>query len=448
MASGNTGAVHAPDDHLSPPAHQRVEPSGRDAAHQRWGAVLVTAAWAWVVLPRLVQSLTGVKGATNVGLEPNPATAAASATLLALTALLIVVCSMAIADTLADPHPGRVAALLLMLAPWMYLVVRDLYTGQTPTRAALMYPLVVTALWMVRPRLEVLRVLGLLVGLSALISIALGVLAPGAGLFHAASGELAVEEKAILPSGILVGFLSQGNNLGQALALGLPFVFLLRSPAVRWFFVAVCGIALVWTASRSSLATVGLEALALVLLKAVQPASRRWLAPLVVAAPVLAVCALPLVTRDPTAFTNRGRIWDYSLQWWETSPVFGLGSGWYQRVGETTDRLAGSVFHGHNQLVQLLATGGAILTILVFLQLLAVVVRASSLAASGAVVGTIYLVGLAGTCVLEKSIVIVDNTNMFAVVAVPLALLLCGDRGVEHQPSAAQRTEPAVASGS
>jgi O-antigen ligase len=129
---------------------------------------------------------------------------------------------------------------------------------------------------------------------------------------------------------------------------------------------------------------------------------------------------------NPYKFTNRGLIWAASLDWWQRSPFTGLGSTWYARVGSTSDRLAGSVFNGHNQLVHLLVTGGILLAVLVALQVVVAAVRSGEIAASGSLAAVGYLGTLAGACVLEKAFAIVDNAPMMTVTVVPLTVLICG----------------------
>jgi hypothetical protein len=76
--------------------------------------------------------------------------------------------------------------------------------------------------------------------------------------------------------------------------------------------------------------------------------------PLIVLAAAALVCVLPFTTHDPTAYTNRGYIWQQSLLAWSGDKVLGLGSAWYAIIGSSSAALGTTVFHGHNQLVQLL----------------------------------------------------------------------------------------------
>jgi O-antigen ligase len=169
--------------------------------------------------------------------------------------------------------------------------------------------------------------------------------------------------------------------------------------------------------------------------------ARRRVGPVLALSPYLLVGVLPFITHDPHDFTNRGLIWMKSIEWWHRNPFFGLGSDWYARVGATGDRLASSVFNGHNQLIHLLVTGGLVLVILVAVQLVVAAWRSGVLAASGHNVGVAYLATLAATGILEKSLVIVDNTSMFPVVVLPLAILMCGDYTPRLQKRRAETDE-------
>ncbi len=421
--SGSTDNSHG----LSPGRTAGRSATDRETVHDRWAALLIVTMAVWVVLPRLIQSVTAPKYASSVGVETPPlsALAALSSTVLALA--LAGLCLLIVLDIAKDSRPGRLGGLAVMLAPWIYLSMRDIFVDNQPDRASIMYPLVVGTLWLLRPRIEVLRYLGYVVGAAAAISIALALVLPSKGLLTSSSGGLITESKAIIPSGILVGFLTHGNSLGQFLALGLPFVAVVPHRRLRWLLLAITAYALLWTAARSMLGAVVIGIVAVAVTAAMDRASRRWVAPVVTLVPFVAGGVLPFLVTNPSAFTNRGLIWATSLDWWHRSPVTGLGSDWYARVGQTSERLAASVFNGHNQLVHLLVTGGILLAVMVALLLVVAAVRSGEIAASGRLVAVGYLGTLAGACLLEKAFAIVDNAPMMPVVVVPLTVLICGE---------------------
>ena len=120
-----------------------------------------------------------------------------------------------------------------MLAPWVYIQVRDWLSIDPFRLASLAYPLPVVAVWLLRPGLRQLRLLGYLVGVVAVISVVLGLVLPSHAIFRDAAGAVITEDKNLLPWGMLIGIYTHGNSLGQFLALGIPMVTLIRRTSVR-----------------------------------------------------------------------------------------------------------------------------------------------------------------------------------------------------------------------
>ena len=416
------------DESDPPPPREAANPAqtDRDTVHDRWAALVIVAASVWVVLPRLIQSITAPKHLANVGVESPPLSGLSSLSSNALGYLLLGLCVFIVFDVARDPHPGRFGGLAVVLAPWVYLTARDMFIGIHPHTASIAYPVVAGTLWLLRPRIEVLRYLGYVAGAAAAISIALAVVLPSKGLLATSAGDALDESKAIIGSHTLVGFLTHGNALGQFLALGLPFMGMVPQRWLRWLLFGITGFALVWTAARSILAAVVLSLVAMAVVAASDRVTRRWLAPVVVMTPFVVGGILPFVTTNPTAFTNRGLIWTTSIAWWKRSPFTGLGSDWFARVGNTSDRVSGSVFNGHNQLIHLLVTGGLLMAVAVAVLLVMAAGRSGEFAASGTVVAVGYLVTLAGACALERALAIVDNASLLPMTAIPLTVLICG----------------------
>src|SRR6201999_4014902 len=139
------------------------------------------------------------------------------------------------------------------------------------------------------------------------------------------------------------------NNLGQYLAMGVPFVALIPRRSHRWWFMGLTLFAIIWSASRSSFAAMGMLLIAILVLKTFRQESRRVVGPIVAMAPWVLVVLLPFITKNPEEYTNRGLIWKISLQYWHTNVWYGLGANFYQVIGHTSARQAATVFHGHNQ---------------------------------------------------------------------------------------------------
>ena len=72
----------------------------------------------------------------------------------------------------------------------------------------------------------------------------------------------------------------------------------------------------------------------------------------------------------------------------------------------------------------MLVTGGVVLAVLVGVLIVAAMTGAARLAVRGHLFGVSYLAALAGACVFEVSLVIVDNSLVFPVVVLPLLFIL------------------------
>ncbi|SEP61730.1 O-antigen ligase family protein [Microlunatus flavus] len=388
--------------------------------------VLFVLVAAWAVVPKVLQTLTAPKYRVWVGQAEPPPTALTSAATTLLTAALLGWCLLVVLDALRRNPRRHLGGLLLLLAPWVWVVVRGWTLGSLPGVSDLVYPAVVVAVWLLRPGRRHLRLLGHLVGVVALLSVVIAVALPDQGVFRAVDGSEITEEKAFLPFGVLVGIFTHGNVLGQYLLMGLPLVALVRPRLVRAAWLALVAGALAWSAARSSIgAAAGLAAAVGVL--SLLPRDRRSVPyRLVLWGAFGLVAVLPFVTHDPMAFTTRGRIWAVSLDAWRAHPWLGLGSDFYAQVAQTSGNLGPTVSHGHNEVVQLLVTGGVVLLVLTGLLLLAAIRRAAD-APDGDATGFALLLALAGASLLEISLLPTANSVFDAVLLLPLATLLVGD---------------------
>jgi O-antigen ligase len=407
----------------------------------RAGLLFVLVA-AWALLPKVVQTVTAPKYRLRVDEAEPPPTAYTSLVTDLLTVALLGFCLLLVLDGLRrNPRRGLLGVALL-LAPWAWVQVRGLTLDLLPGVSDLVYPAVVVAVWVVRPGLRHLRLLGYLAGAVAVVSVLVGVLLPDKGLFRALDGNVITQEKALLPSGILVGIFTHGNTLGQYLLLGLPLIALVPRPVVRTALLAVALLALVWSAARSSVG--GAVALALVaVVLSLLPAARRAVPGRLVAWAALGlVVLLPFLTTTPGAFTNRGGIWAVSLAHWRDHPWVGNGADFYTRIAQTTGDLGGTVYHGHNEVVQLLVTGGVVLAVLTALLVLAAVHRATR-SPYGVQVGVAIALAIAGASLLEVSLQFEAGGVFVPVLLLPLATLLVGEPLVAEPSEQAPR--PAAA---
>ncbi|PBI99998.1 hypothetical protein BKP42_15020 [Rhodococcus erythropolis] len=380
---------------------------------------LIVLVWAMYTTPRLVQSLTGVKRRATVGdaLPMNPLAVKLEVLLLLLVFAL---CAFVILRGTAALPTDRRMPLVLMLAPWVYVVVRDLYIDHVPTRGGMLYPVLVVAIWILRPQLRKLAVLGYLVVLTAVMCIALGVFLPESGIFISSAGTAVAPTKEILPLGILIGIFTDGNNLGQYLVLGLPSVMLIPRRVVRAAGIAVVLFAIVWTSSRSSLAAAALACGMWVLMTVTPSVLRRPMSWGLVGATGAVMIWWPLSTPADDALTNRGAIWRHSLDAWGNTPWFGSGSNWYSVLPQHVGSLGGFAFHGHNQFVHTLATGGLIFLFLVAAMFVTIAWAASQWSARGIFQPATLLVALFASSTLEVSFGFVDRAFLLAVTVLPL----------------------------
>lgn len=392
---------------------------------ERAGLLFVLVA-AWALVPKVVQTVTAPKYRVRVDEAEPPPTAYTSLVTDLLTVALLGFCLLVVLDGLRrNPRRGLLGVSLL-LAPWVWVQVRGVTLGVGPGVSDLVYPAVVVAVWVLRPGLRHLRLLGHLAAAVAVVSVLVAVLLPDQGLLRAVDGNVVSQEKAVLPSGVLVGIFTHGNTLGQYLLMGLPLVALVPRRVLRTLLLAVTLLALVWSAARSTIgAAVALALVAAVL--STLPAARRAVpGRLVVWGALGLVAVLPFVTTAPGAFTNRGGIWAVSLEHWRDHPWVGNGADFYTRIAQTSGDLGGTVYHGHNEIVQLLVTGGVVLAVLVALLVLAAVHRATR-TPDGVLVGVAVALAIAGASLLEVSLRPAGGGVFDPVLLLPLATLLVGE---------------------
>lgn len=405
------------------PVDDTPAPRVRARAPFSQATILILVFWLSVVVPRLLGSLLVTKYRASVGDDVIRSPVAILAQ-QALNLALLAVCIWILAQRIGHLPTDRRLSLALLIAPWVYMVCRDVYIYQLPKVSVLLYPLLILAVWALRPRLESLALLGWLIGVTSLICLVMAVVLPAKGLFTSVSGDLIAPEKQILPWGILIGIFSGGNVLGSFLALGLPAVALVRSVGHRLWILAATAFAVVWTASRSSLAAIGVM-LAVFLLIAVLRASGRGVASaLVLLATAATVVVLPLTAHTNEAYTNRGYIWRTSLRDWSEHSWLGLGSRWYNQIGEYVNALPGTAFHGHNLFVHSLVIGGIVYVSLLVVMFLVMFYYALAWAIRGVSFPTALLASFFVSSALEVVFGLVDHSFLFLVTILPMAVVV------------------------
>jgi hypothetical protein len=386
-------------------------------------SVLIVLTWGVAVLPRLLQSLTSDKYRTTVD---DGITYSHYALLLnrLLTESLLAFALLAVVLRVRRlPSDGR-RALVIFLAPWLYLVLRDLYSHVHPHTEAMLYPLVVLAVWALQPRFSQLRLLGYLSAATTFVSIAMGAALPKDGIYRAVTGSIIAPNKKILPIGLLVGPFTDSNNLGQVLVIGLPALLLIPQRGLRVVSILATSFAIVWTSSRSSIGGMVAAGFVVLLLGVLPARARRSVVWFVLVALGALVVALPVLTTKGTAFTNRGFIWTTSLHAVYQNAFFGLGSNWYDNLAKYSNGLGGLAFHGHNQFVQTMVFGGLIAFFLVLLMMRMLVKSASEWADRGEIFPAALMAAFFVSCCLEVSFGFNERDFLLAVTALPMAFLV------------------------
>lgn len=378
--------------------------------------LLIILAWLRVVTPSVLQLL--LTGRTPPGRRelpmPEIGTAAAQGIGLLFLAVALVLLIASINRRPAR-HFGWLAA---ALAPWAALQVSHLLAGGTPDIWAAAYPAAAVAIWLRPPAIQVLATIGALTAVSAAASLLLLVAAPDLAMY--ASGE---GVKTMYESGLLAGIYPHANMLGMAMALGIPFVFLIQRPKVRlWCLVLSVGVLLA-TASRSSLAAAAVAVL-LYLLMRKHPgrAQQRTALPLLAAVGVMAY--LPLTTEDSTAFTDRGRIWMLALSAWRDQPWTGWGPNAFTEVNRLVNGMTQYHTHAHNLLAMTLVTGGLAMVAAMVLMLFLTWRRAVHLSRDGHAQPLIWLTVVIVVSWLEASLSLNSLTGYL--LWLPLLVILLG----------------------
>ncbi|GAB2859329.1 hypothetical protein GCM10027026_06420 [Myroides odoratimimus subsp. xuanwuensis] len=313
-------------------------------------------------------------------------------------------------EDIVEAGLGRAA---LLISPALYLTVRDLYEGQFDHRA-LTFVGITLAIAAARPRLRVLRVLAVLLIVTAATALLMGVLVPSVGLTEVDTAGNLRTDKQLLPGlGMLVGMYPHENSLGQSMALGFPLVLLLRRSRARWLGGLVVVVACVWSSSRGSLAAIALTVVLVLGLSLITDRGLRSRAErLVIGASVGVLVALPFLLRpEDDAFTSRGSIWRNSITaWWQSDPLWGLGSRWFTDMQENSaSSVISAASHAHNQAVQAAVTGGVILLGLFILQI-GVVTRLTTMTHSrDDVVASAFVASLVVSSWLELTVGYVDG---------------------------------------
>ncbi|PVY26697.1 hypothetical protein C7458_11417 [Williamsia muralis] len=307
-----------------------------------------------------------------------------------------------------------------------------LYDAQIGLGVA-MYALFGLSVWLSDIRQHCVAIIGWLTVLLAAVSMLLAIADSELGLTARGTGR--TDEKAIFGETLLAGPFASPNTLGLLLALGLPAVWAFRRRSSSVVCSLLIGVALLWSASRSSIIAALCALLCLILV-------RRGFTRIAAMVPVVAlavVVILPILTTDSTAFTGRGRIWLGSMEQWYSHKILGAGPDFYQRLHLYWNSLGQTAFHGHNLLVTTLVTGGLVTaTALVLL-----IFRFIWISANRAPINPVFLAWISAFCaagVLESTLDI-RSPGYIGWITWPLFTLLLLGRTESNSPSDRARKE-------
>jgi hypothetical protein len=319
---------------------------------------LIVLVWALDVLPHLYDLIR--TGHTTLAVNTSSATATGTGRTIE-TALFFLTVGYALLMILQGGKQRTSSGLLLLVLPWMAMLFSQVQVSGRPTKAAILYPAVVAAIWLSRPHARALAAIGWITLGTAAASLALFLAIPSIGQTPQSGG---AEAKAVFGSTLMSGIFTHPNTLGVALALGLPTIALMdvsrRHMAYAFTFVCAC---IVLSGSRTSMIAAGCT----LLLFVVAYRNRRyrldrqvlgWLPGALVGGILIGGPYLAFSTSDPTRFAGRGQIWMGSIAYWKQHVWRGNGPNFYGVVGTVNNNLTPLAFHGHNMVVHLLTTGG------------------------------------------------------------------------------------------
>jgi O-antigen ligase len=389
---------------------------------QRRDALLVVGVWLAAVAPQLAILLTKGRGFRPVQDSAEDANALVEGLTTVCNAGLLALCAVLVLLGLRSAPWRRWPLLGLLLLPWVVVMAAALVAGSRPPTMTVLYPAIVAAAWVVRISWQAVPVLGWMTAATAALSIVAGIVVPDLARYQGYEGADADKSG---PLGILAGVLPSGNNLGLALAVGVPSVLALRG-ASRLVAGALVLVALGWSFSRGALLAAVIVLVAAVVLALVPARRRALVAGLGMGAVALLAVVLPLVTSSATAMANRGGYWIAGREEWATSPVLGRGWDFYDRLAGSADDLGGYAYHAHNQFVQLLVTGGVVLVVVVGALLVVGAVRAVRAAGVGDVWPALTVTAILAAGLAEVPFGVVDRTMFWPYVLLPLCVVLLG----------------------
>ncbi len=340
-------------------------------------------------------------------------------TILALMAAIVV--------SLKAANTPPLHLLIALLGPWvvlypLFFVVRGIEFARQDT----LFPLVVTAIYFVRPAIgQIARLIAALATISASASVAIGLFASSVALMPPSWDE----GKAFIGSSALAGIYGHSNHLGTMLALSVPFIICVYKGAKRNICLAIIVAALIWSASRASLASVAAFCvLALMLGENGLPRRRNRNSAFLLAAIFAGISIaiwLPLATADPTAYSNRGRIWQASVEFWSRSPWMGWGADVLRKRSELTLYIDAIPRSSHNVWLTFATAGGLLALIALVIAGATVTLRAVAMYRAGEALPLLFVFMLVLLSIAEDPVGVLHAQPQSFLVWPALAFMFC-----------------------
>lgn len=334
------------------------QPQLRPTIYQRATVLMILAMWALFWVPSLINAV--VVGRQYAGLADNiivsPAAALSSTALQYLSILLM---GVALLDAIASRAPIELGRVLLAVVPWASIYLVDYFTSGGVPWQAWIYPPAMAVLSVANlPAHSVYKLIRNMTLFIAVLSIVLALLPGQPGMmpatFHGGN------EKAIIGDSILAGPFGHSNQLGLNMALGLPFAAWTLRGFRRVAAFGLIALVLLWSASRTSIYVAVAVLVITIATLWVRRGTSRALVFVTTAGSIAAMVILPLTTDDPSAFTNRGLIWQEGLVSFSSSPLTGTASNAFMVDSDLSRRIGDIINTGHNVFVTVATIGGLI----------------------------------------------------------------------------------------
>jgi O-antigen ligase len=185
-------------------------------------------------------------------------------------------------------------------------------------------------------------------------------------------------------------------------------------------------VTILWSSSRTSIAVTVAFALVLAAVGAFRStAVRLRVLQMAIAVCLVVAVALPIVTKDPLAYTRRALIWQHALDYWSRSPIAGWGPDILSERNSLTRAVGGYPIHAHNIWLTVAVMGGVVALISVTALLGLLVYRASRMFLEGEALPFLFLVVLALVGIAEDPVRAFHIASMSYVVWGGLVLAMC-----------------------